>query len=174
MPENIASINATTEPSVCSTITLQQLAFHWKSVTDEEMISLNDLLQWPASAMQQLGTNHQLRIEGHPDGHCQGTNGHSEPQSYTVQTRDESLITMFRRVRTIASKTPAASIQTSSFPDSCVRVWPADVDTPNTYFQTESKSNYKQVQANSRHGCQQQTMKHTVKTHLSSTFESDH
>jgi len=45
MPENIASINATTEPSVCSTITLQQLAFHWKSVTDEEMISLNDLLQ---------------------------------------------------------------------------------------------------------------------------------
>jgi len=52
--------------------------------------------------------------------------------------------TMLSRLRTIASKTPAASMHTSSLLDSCVSVGRPGANTPNTYFHTESKSNYNQ------------------------------
>lgn len=53
-------------------------------------------------------------------------------------------ITMLSRLRTTASKTPAASMHTSTLLDSCVSVGRPGADTPNTYFHTESKSNYNQ------------------------------
>ena len=72
----------------------------------------------------------------------------------SVQSRDKDSVTMLRRLRTIASKTPAASIHTSSLPESWINAWPADVDTPNTYLQTESKSNYRHMTTVSRLHCE--------------------